>query len=105
MFGFSWKRFLVTLGVSVGVWVVTNFVQLFSSSWPAGFSLLGGACTVTGYPLAFCFSAQEKAKIIPIYFINILIWFWVLHFAWNFFDKRRKQTKRCQGDYSSGNCK
>lgn len=89
MLGLSKKRFLVTLGLSVGVWVVTNFVQLFSSSyWPAGFSLLGGSCTVTGYPIALCLASYEKVKIFLIYLINITFWFWVIHLFWKRFEKR-----------------
>lgn len=90
MFGFSKKRFFITLGLSILVWVITNFIQLFNSSdWPAGFSLLGGSCTVTGYPIAACLPEYEKLKIIGIYLINIFFWFWVIHLFWGWFDKRR----------------
>ena len=87
--GFSKKRFFLTLGLSILVWVVSNFIQLFNPNyWPAGFSLLGGSCTVTGYPVALCLPGYEKAKILLVYLINIIFWFWVLHFAWNWFEKR-----------------
>ncbi len=92
MFGFSKKRFLVTLGLSIIVWVITNFMQLFNSNfWPVSFSLLGGSCTVTGYPIALCLASYEKTKILLIYFLNITFWFWVLHFSWNWFDKRHNK--------------
>lgn len=90
MLGFTWKRFFVILGISVGIWVISNFIQLFSSSWPAGFSLLGSSCTVTGYPIALCLHQFEKAKIFLVYFINIVFWFWVIHIFWGWFEKRDK---------------
>lgn len=81
------KRFFVTLGISIGVWVITNFIQLFNSSgWTAGF-LLSGSCTVTGYPIALCLAGYEKAKIFLVYFINITFWFWVIHLLGNWMKK------------------
>ena len=92
MFGFSKKRFFVTLGLSVVVWVISNFIQLFNANyWPQGFSLLGNSCTVTGYPIALCLSAHEKIKILPVYLANIIIWFWVIHLFWGWFQKGRNQ--------------
>lgn len=89
MLGFSKKRFLVTLGLSVGVWLVTNFIQLLNSNdWPVGFSLLGGSCTVTGYPVALCLASYEKTKILLVYLVNIIFWFWVIHLFWKWFEKR-----------------
>ena len=89
MLGFSKKRFFVTLGLSVLVWVVSNFIQLFDSGyWPAGFSLLGSSCTVTGYPIALCLAGYEKAKIVLVYLVNIFFWFWVIHLFWGWFEKR-----------------
>lgn len=85
------KRFFVTLGFAVGVWVITNFLQLLNSNdWPLGFSLLGGSCTVTGYPVALCLSAYEKIKIILVFLINISFWFLIIHLFWNWFEKRGK---------------
>ncbi len=88
MLGFSWKRFLVTLGVSVVVWVVSGVVQAF-----VGFSnyfSIFHSCSLTGYPIALCISNNDPTKVVFVSFANIIIWFWVLHFAWNFFDKRGK---------------
>ncbi|EKD85151.1 MAG: hypothetical protein ACD_38C00075G0003 [uncultured bacterium] len=95
MFGFSRKRFLVTLGLSVLIWIVSNFIQLLNSNhWPAGFSLLGGSCTVTGYPFAFCLAGYEKVKILLIYLVNIAFWFWVLHFLWKWFNKGKSSFEK-----------
>lgn len=90
MGGFRWKRFLITLGMGVMVWIGSNFIQLFDKeSWPGGFSLLGGSCTVTGYPIALCLSHFEKMKILLIYSVNIIFWFLVIHLFWNWFHKKR----------------
>ncbi len=90
MWGFSKKRFFVTLGISILVWVVSNFIQLFNSSyWPQGFSLLGSSCTVTGYPVALCLQHYEKIKILLVYLINITFWFWIIHLFWGWFKKRK----------------
>ncbi|MBI2600090.1 hypothetical protein HYW43_04215 [Candidatus Daviesbacteria bacterium] len=90
VFGFNKKRFFITLGLSILIWVITNFIQLFSPNyWPAGFSLLGGSCTVTGYPIALCLAEYEKAKIFLVYLANITFWFWVIHLFWNWFEKGR----------------
>lgn len=93
MWGFSKKRFFITLGLSVVVWVISNFIQLLNSNyWPAGFSLLGGSCTVTGYPIALCLPEYEKVKILAIYFLNVVFWFFVIHLFWNWFKKRGNQA-------------
>lgn len=88
MFGFSWKRFLITLGVSVVVWLVSGMTQAL-----IGFSdyfSIFHSCSLTGYPIALCVSSNDQTKVVLISVVNIIIWFWVLHFAWNFFDKRSK---------------
>ena len=89
MMGFSKKRFFITLGLSIGVWVVSNFIQLLNANyWPQGFSLLGSSCTVTGYPIALCLPPYDRIKILLIYLANITVWFWVIHLFWTWFDKR-----------------
>lgn len=97
MGSFSKKRFLITLGLSVGVWVVSNFLQLFNLGyWPTGFSLLGGSCTVTGYPFATCLPDYQKPQILIFYILNIFFWFWVIHLLWGFFGKGRVKSKDSQ---------
>lgn len=89
MWGFSWKRFFVTLGVAVGVWVVSGIVQLIiQEDTVSGLFSFGGSCEITGYPIALCISSNNQMKFILISITNIILWFWVIHLFWNWFEKR-----------------
>lgn len=89
MLGFSWKRFFITLGVSVAVWVITALIQVYVtfSQYLGTFS---SGCQVTGYPIDVCALRGPDVPAILIILINIFFWFWVLHLVWNFFQKRGK---------------
>lgn len=90
MLGFSWKRFLVTLGVGVLLWLLSGVVQLLiQSDRTLGFFSFGGSCEITGYPIALCISSNDNTKFILISFVNITLWFWIIHLFWNWFEKRR----------------
>lgn len=83
------KRFFVVLGISIIIWSVSSFIQIFVvDGWQLGFSLLGGSCTVTGYPLAFCLPEQQWLKVKGLYAVNIVFWFWAVHLSWRRFKKR-----------------
>lgn len=92
MLGFSWKRFLVTLGVSVVIWYLTVIIQGISGvNAPFNTLFTSSNCKLTGFPIAECISSgPEEISVWLINIINIIIWFWLLHFAWNFFEKRSK---------------
>ena len=86
MLGFSKKRFLVTLGLSVGTWVISGVIQAL-----AGFSnyfTVFHSCSLTGYPIALCVSSNDQAKVILISVVNIALWFWIIHLFWGWFQKR-----------------
>ncbi len=84
------KRFLVTLGLSVVVWLVSGIVQLLiQKDTVSGFFSFGGSCEITGYPIALCISSHDQTKFILISITNIVLWFWVIHLFWNWFEKRR----------------
>lgn len=86
MWGFSKKRFFITLGLSVVVWVVSGIVQALT-----GFSdyfTIFHKCSLTGYPIALCVSSNNQAKIVLISIVNVVIWFWVIHLFWGWFEKR-----------------
>lgn len=86
MLGFSKKRFLITLGISVVVWLVSGLVQMLT-----GFSdyfTVFHKCSLTGYPIALCISSNDQTKVILVSIVNIAIWFWVIHLFWGWFQKR-----------------
>ncbi len=92
MWGFSKKRFLITLGISVGLWIISVIVQFLfkSDNVQYGFFIFAKSCEVTGYPIARCIPYYDKGQIYFTYVINILSWFFVIHLFWNWFDKRSK---------------
>lgn len=87
MFGFSKKRFFITLGLSVVVWGASGVLQglLGFSNYFTVFH----SCSLTGYPIALCVSSNDQAKVILVSVVNIILWFWVMHFIWGWFEKRR----------------
>lgn len=90
MWGFSIKRFFVTLGLSILVWIISMVVQQFFKSDNVNYGLFSFAksCDVTGYPLAQCISEYDKGRLYFFYLINLSFWFWVIHFFWNIFSKK-----------------
>ncbi len=92
MWGFSIKRFLITLGLSVGVWLLTVVIQGITL-YKVTFSLLGSSCQLTGFPIAKCVSGSSgEVPFWVIHIINILFWFWVIHLLWggvNWFNKSK----------------
>ncbi len=94
MLGFSKKRFLVTLGLSILIWVISMVAQyLFKGdNVNYGFFIFAKSCEVTGYPLARCVPDYDKGQIYLTYLINLVFWFWVLHFGWKWFEKRNNKT-------------
>ncbi len=85
--GFRWKRFFITLGLSVVVWLISAFIQVYATfgNYLGTFS---SGCQVTGYPIDVCKLRGPDIPAIFIIFINILFWFWIIHLFWNWFDKR-----------------
>lgn len=91
MLGFSKKRFFITLGLSVVIWLGSGILQLLiQQDQTFGFFSFGGSCEITGYPVALCISSNDNVKFILISLINMVFWFWVIHLFWNWFEKRGK---------------
>lgn len=88
MWGFSKKRFFITLGISITVWFVSTIVQAMIN-YNVSFSLFGSTCTITGFPIATClYDSKGEVPAWGVALFNIFIWFWVIHLFWNWFDKR-----------------
>ena len=89
MWGFSKKRFVITLGLSVVVWVISLVIQFLSSDSNPGYGMfaLAKSCEVTGYPIAQCIPEHDKSLVYINYFVNILIWFLIIHLLSSLFYK------------------
>lgn len=88
MFKFSKKRFFITLGLSIGVWLISIFVQGITL-YAVKFNLFSGsACEITGFPLARCIYNGTQIAILQL--INIFIWFLVINLAVYWVKKRDK---------------
>lgn len=85
------KRFCITLGLSILIWLISGLFQALLNKGEFGAYLFGTGCELTGYPLAMCISSNQTIKILVTYFINISFWFLVLHFSWKWFNKSRGQ--------------
>ncbi len=92
MFGFSRKRFLITLGVSVVVWYGSVLVQGITG-YKAPFNALfsGSICKVTGFPISLCLYGRW---VWLVNIINITFWFLILHFLWKWFENRRVSSRK-----------
>lgn len=88
MMGFSKKRFFITLGLSILIWVVSGLAQALFNKGEFGSYVFGSGCELTGYPIALCVSINERAKFTLVLLANIIIWFWISHFIWKWFEKR-----------------
>ncbi len=88
MFGFSKKRFLVTLGLSILVWVVSLIIQ-GTTLYKVKFSLFSGsACEITGFPIATCTYSGFQAGLFQL--VNIFFWFWIIHLFSTFIFRSKK---------------
>lgn len=87
MLGISKKRFLVTLGLSILVWMVSMVVQVYST-FGKSIGTFSTGCRVTGYPIDGCMIQGSYIPPILIMMINITFWFWVIHLFWSWVDKK-----------------
>ena len=93
MWGFSKKRFFVTLGLSILVWLVSGIIQLIvQQDKTFGFFSFGGSCEITGYPIALCISSKDDIKFILVSLVNIILWFWVIHLLGNWMNKGKSKS-------------
>lgn len=83
--GFSKKRFFITLGLSVGVWIITVITQAFIESPKYIAFFTQSKCSATGYPFSACIQGVPEEVV---YLINIFFWFFIIHLFWSWFNKR-----------------
>lgn len=85
MWGFSKKRFLITLGLSVVVWLVSVVIQAYIEAPKYIVFFTQSKCSATGYPLTQCI---KNIPEVLVYLINVVFWFWVMHLFGNWFGKK-----------------
>lgn len=84
--GFSKKRVVISLIISIVIWLITVFIQAVNEA-PRYVAMLSQSdCPATGYPLTQCI---KNIPNILVYGINIFFWFWVIHFFYGFFTRKR----------------
>lgn len=84
---FSRKRFLITLGLSVVIWIISGLIQALTGF--SSYFTIFHKCTLTGYPIALCILSNDLIKISLISIVNILFWFLVVNLLWNWFKKSK----------------
>lgn len=82
--GFSKKRFLVTLGLSVVIVIFTSFLtQLYDhEDWELNWLSLS-SCAITGYPIKACLYSPRQGLLISIFLVNIAFWFLVINLLYS----------------------
>ncbi len=94
MWGFDRKRFLITLGLSILVWVVTVSIEFFVGNERVsyGMFIFAKSCDLTGYPFAKCIPSYNFGKLYLFYFLNISFWFLVVNVVWGWFQKIKQKS-------------
>lgn len=88
------KRFFITLGLSIAVWLASGLFQALTNKGEFGSYIFGTGCELTGYPVALCISNNDRVKFLLVIFANVLLWFWVIHLFWKWFEKRTVFPKK-----------
>lgn len=84
MWGFSKKRFFVTLGLSILIVLLTSFLtQLYDrEDWKLNWLSLS-SCAITGYPIKACLYNPGQGLLISIGLINIAFWFLIINLLYS----------------------
>ncbi len=83
------KKFFITLGLSIVVWVVSAVIQAYTT-FGRYIGTFSSGCQVTGYPIDVCKIRGPEIPTILIILINILFWFWVIHLFLSFLFRSKK---------------
>ncbi|MBI2086303.1 hypothetical protein HYT74_03095 [Candidatus Daviesbacteria bacterium] len=82
------KKFFITLGLSIGVWLISAGIQAYAT-FGKYLGTFSRGCQVTGYPIDVCTIQGPNVPAGLIILLNIFFWFFILHLFWNWFDKRK----------------
>ncbi len=81
------KRMVGILALSVLVWFVSGFIQVFLG-WSESFMGYRG-CNLTGFPIALCILGND-GLVWAVSIANILIWFVVLQFLGKYVGEKNR---------------
>ena len=85
------KKFFITLGLSILIWGFSTVIQSYLT-FTKYIGTFSTGCQVTGYPIDGCMISGPYVPPTITILINIIFWFWVLHFTWKWFEKRNSKT-------------
>jgi hypothetical protein len=86
--GINKKRFFITLGLSILIWIISFFIQALNPTyWSGGFMDAGGGCSATGYPLDTCRMPGNIPSVLAV-LVNIVFWYWLVHLISGVFFKK-----------------
>ena len=88
MWGFSKKRFFITLGLSIFIWFMGSVYQAFAT-FGKYIGTFSSGCQVTGYPIDICEVGVINIPSVLVIIFNIAFWFWLIHFFWNIFSRKK----------------
>lgn len=89
MWGLSKKRIGIELVMSIGIWLISLFIQVLTL-YNIPVNLLGSSCQITGFPVAMCvYGRQGGFPFWGIHLINISFWFVVINLFWGWFKKAK----------------
>lgn len=77
----SKKSFVIILGLSIIVWIISGFIQFMTSL------NLYSSCGLTGFPINLCIEKSSQINILVIYLANIFFWFIILFIIWKLLTK------------------
>lgn len=84
MWGFSKKRFLVTVTLSLIIFFISAFIQIYDfEDWKLRGFLNLSSCSGTGYPIKVCLYNSTPGLLISISLINIIFWFLIISFLYS----------------------
>lgn len=87
MLGFTKKRFFITLGLAVGIWVISGIIQgNYTALRSVGTFSTG--CQLTGYPIDVCWFKKYTLSPLTAILFNIVFWFFLISLVWKIFKRR-----------------
>ena len=82
------KRFFVTLGMSIFIWLVTCVLEVYGS-FARNVATFTTGCQTTGYPINLCHFEMFRPVPIVLIVFNIIFWFFMVELLRKLIEKRK----------------